>query len=101
MQELKRALGMSVHNFQVLHENAWKDLWSTGFYISPSRAANALNGDKINATMYYVLSQVRDPIHETNVLPSEVSEAKAVLSYAEGCYGGHHTLYDYFFFCKC
>ncbi|CAG7825676.1 unnamed protein product [Allacma fusca] len=91
-QELKRALSHSMQKFQDRHETAWQDLWSTGFYISPSRAINALNGDKINATMYYVLSQVRDPLHEVDVLPTQVTETKAVLSYSEGCYGGHHTL---------
>lgn len=91
MQDLKQSFGNG-DNFALLHENAWKDLWSTGFHISSSKALNALNGDKINATMYYVLSQVRDPIHEANIPASQVSESQAVLSYAEGCYGGHHTL---------
>lgn len=74
------------------HINAWKDLWNTGFYISPSRAEGALNGGKINATLYYVLSQVRDPLHEVGTSPAEIVEANMVLSYSEGCYGGHHTL---------
>jgi len=90
---MKKALEHNAYNFYAAHENAWKDLWRTGFYLSPSRAQNAINGDKINATMYHVLSQVRAPLHETNVLALEAAEANAVLSYAEGCYGGHHTLY--------
>lgn len=83
---------MSSYNFQSLHEIAWSNLWTTGFYISPSKAVGALNGDSINATIYYVLSQVRAPLYETNVPKKEVAEANAVLTYAEGCYGGHHTL---------
>lgn len=85
-------IAQDVHGFFDAHEKAWNDLFKTGFYLSASRAANALNGDKINATMYTVLSQVRAPLYETNVATSQVIEANAVLAYAEGCYGGHHTL---------
>lgn len=85
-------MAQDVHSFFDDHEKAWNDLWKTGFYISASRAANALNGDKINATMYNVLSQVRAPLYETNVAPAQKAEANSVLTYAEGCYGGHHTL---------
>jgi len=81
-----------MHNFQDLNEKAWRDLWTTGFYISPSRATGALNGYTINATMYYVLSQVRAPLHEVGVPQREVDEANKVLNFADGCYGGHHTL---------
>jgi len=85
-------LDSSIHSFQSLHERAWGNLWTTGFSISPSKAVNALNGDAINATIYYVLSQVRAPLYETNVPQVEIAEANSVLTYSEGCYGGHHTL---------
>lgn len=45
------------------HANAWQELWRTGLTIGTSKAKDALNGDKINATMYYVLSQVGEDIH--------------------------------------
>ncbi|CAL8084500.1 unnamed protein product [Orchesella dallaii] len=91
-QELQKVMSLDVRTFYELHEKAWNELWTTGFYISTSRAVNALNGDKINATMYNVLSQVRAPLFEVNVPLAQISEAHSVLSYAEGCYGGHHTL---------
>lgn len=85
-------MNQDVQRFFGAHEKAWNDLWKTGFYISTSRALNALNGDKINATMYNVLSQVRAPLYEVNVPVAQMTEANAVLTYSEGCYGGHHTL---------
>jgi len=91
-QDLQKVMFPEVRDFFELHEKAWRELWTTGFYISTSMAVNALNGGKINATMYNVLSQVRAPLFEVNVPLSHISEANAVLSYAEGCYGGHHTL---------
>lgn len=76
------------------HINVWNDLWATGFTISTSKADNSLNGDRINATMYAVLSQVRSYEFEEMVslsAPSKQEIAKA-LTYAEGCYDSYHTL---------
>jgi hypothetical protein len=36
---------------------AWRSLWTTGFGISWSYAEGAVNGNRVNATIYYVLSQ--------------------------------------------
>uniref|UniRef100_A0A1A9UIQ5 Uncharacterized protein n=1 Tax=Glossina austeni TaxID=7395 RepID=A0A1A9UIQ5_GLOAU len=47
------------------HINVWSDLWATGFTINTSKAESTLNGDRINATMYAVLSQT----------PSETSDS--------------------------
>ena len=47
------------YNFKRQHIKVWNHLWSTGFEISRSKAENALNGDRINATMYAVLSHSR------------------------------------------
>ncbi|XP_021965414.1 uncharacterized protein KIAA2013 homolog isoform X2 [Folsomia candida] len=91
-EQFRETLRQSSSTLFRAHQAAWKDLWNSGFYISPSRAEDALNGDKINATLYNVLSQVRDPLHEVGVSAGEVAEANAVLSYSEGCYTGHHTL---------
>ncbi|KAF4530478.1 hypothetical protein B566_EDAN014680 [Ephemera danica] len=66
-------------------------LWSTGFSISSSKAPDSLNGDKINATIYYVLSQVRSPLHE-HISMQQRAELEKVLLYSEGCFGGYHTL---------
>lgn len=44
-----------------LHARSWQQLWTSGFSIETSKAKDALNGDKINGTMYYVLSQVLNP----------------------------------------
>jgi hypothetical protein len=73
------------------HVAVWQQLWSTGFSISYSKAADAINGDKINATMYYVLSQVRSSLHE-HITPQQRTELEKILLYSEGCFGGYHTL---------
>lgn len=88
----------SINTFRQDHINVWADLWATGFTISTSKAENSLNGDRINATMYAVLSQVRSfEFEEVNpglgAGSANVREdiAKA-LTYAEGCYDSYHTL---------
>lgn len=62
------------------HINSWENIWRTGLTISYSKAIDAINGDKINATIYYVLSQV---------LLQDVEEQEIE---SEGCYAGYHTL---------
>lgn len=64
------------------HVNSWQKYWQTGFSISESKAKDALNGLKINSTIYYVLSQV----------PKGTINLEESVSHNEGCYRGHHTL---------
>lgn len=88
----------SINTFRQEHINVWADLWATGFTISTSKAENSLNGDRINATMYAVLSQVRSFEFEeinTNLgsgSPSIREDIAKALTYAEGCYDSYHTL---------
>ncbi|XP_017854658.2 uncharacterized protein KIAA2013 homolog [Drosophila busckii] len=86
----------SINTYRQEHINVWNDLWATGFTISSSKAENSLNGDRINATMYAVLSQVRSFEFEdlgagagTPALREDIAKA---LTYAEGCYDSYHTL---------
>ena len=46
------------------HVDVWRRLWTSGFSISHSLADDVINGDVINATLYYVMSQARAPLHE-------------------------------------
>ncbi|XP_037960410.1 uncharacterized protein KIAA2013 homolog isoform X2 [Teleopsis dalmanni] len=76
------------------HINVWTDLWATGFGISTSKAEGSLNGDRINATMYAVLSQTRsyefeEFVSQTAPTKQEIDKA---LTYAEGCYDSYYTL---------
>ncbi|XP_036328798.1 uncharacterized protein KIAA2013 homolog [Rhagoletis pomonella] len=85
---------INTHTFRQEHVNVWSDLWATGFSISTSKAENSLNGDRINASMYAVLSQTRSYEYEEFVSlksPSKQEIAKA-LTYAEGCYDSYYTL---------
>lgn len=74
------------------HSRVWQGLWYTGFYISDSKAQGIINGDRINATIYSILSQVRSYEHEDNMKTSTKSEILRSLTYSEGCYEGHSTL---------
>ena len=55
-------------------------------------AENAVNGQQINATMYYVLSHAPAPIHSAHATEAQKKEMAAQLAYSEGCYGGTPTL---------
>ncbi|EDV57397.1 uncharacterized protein KIAA2013 homolog [Drosophila erecta] len=81
----------SVNIYRQEHIDVWTDLWATGFTISTSKAEHSLNGDRINATMYAVLSQVRSFEFEETGGSKKEDIAKA-LTYAEGCYDSYHTL---------
>lgn len=74
------------------HLDIWRSLWTTGFGISHSMAENAVNGQQINATIYYVLSQTPAPIHSAHASKQEKADMMAQLAYSEGCYGGIPTL---------
>ncbi|XP_076068171.1 uncharacterized protein KIAA2013 homolog isoform X2 [Oratosquilla oratoria] len=89
---LKEAVTGNIKKLRSSHMNVWKALWSPGFYISPSKAENALNGDLINATIYSVLSQSRAFLYEHKTSKERREAIQHDLAYSEGCYGGHHTL---------
>lgn len=74
------------------HARVWQGLWYTGFFISDSKAEGIINGDRINATIYAILSQVRSYEHEDNIKSSTKSDIMRSLTYSEGCYEGHSTL---------
>ncbi|EDW78086.1 uncharacterized protein Dwil_GK24196 [Drosophila willistoni] len=86
--------GYSINTYRQEHINVWTDLWATGFTISTSKAENSLNGDRINATMYAVLSQVRSFEYEESGAgsPTIKEDIAKALTYAEGCYDSYHTL---------
>lgn len=93
VDHMRRALTRANrHSFKEDHMNVWSQLWSTGITISYSKAADAINGDRINATMYYILSQVSSPYHEETTTRQKKAELANSLFYAEGCFGGYHTL---------
>lgn len=85
------------------HTKVWRNLWKTGFSVSTSKAEGALNGDRINSTIYYVTSNFRSPIHEE--APDDDADAatrrnrekqkldlEKLLYFPDRCYSGHHTL---------
>lgn len=84
--------GDALYDFRKQHTSVWNNIWQTGFYISPSKAENAINGDKINSTMYHVLSHGRAYEYEESITPLRKNQIAHDLTYAEGCYDSYHTL---------
>lgn len=82
----------SSYAFKRSHTDVWKNIWFTGFQISSSKAENALNGDRINHTIYIILSQVRAFESEQSITPSKRQEIFNALSYSENCYAHYPTL---------
>lgn len=70
----------SMKKVEAEHVNSWLEIWRSGLSISLSRAENALNGDRINATLYYVLSHTPE------------STSLDLPALGKHCYKGHHTL---------
>ncbi|XP_014664505.1 PREDICTED: uncharacterized protein KIAA2013 homolog [Priapulus caudatus] len=75
------------------HVKVWSTLWQSGFSISCSMAPNSLNGDRINATMYYAMSNSRAPLHERQTSAQEKQRLEMLLVGPDRCYDGHHTLH--------
>lgn len=97
IEEMEKAIALTgdrtaVKKLRENHARVWQGLWYTGFYISDSKAEGIINGDRINATIYAILSQVRSYEHEDNIKASTKSDIMRSLTYSEGCYEGHSTL---------
>jgi len=89
---VRTASALSWQKMLESHSNVWKNLWTSGFGISHSYAENAINGDRINATIYYVLSHSPTLLDSTHTSASMRTELQGYLSYTEGCYSGIRTL---------
>ncbi|XP_064603192.1 uncharacterized protein KIAA2013 homolog [Liolophura sinensis] len=93
IKEMEFVLKMDPMLLRDEHATAWHKLWRSGFSISLSKAATALNGDKINSTLYYVLSNVPAPLHDVSTTHEQKLEIRKVLFYPNGCYGAYSTLH--------
>jgi len=91
MDGVKSAAGITWQSLMDSHTEAWRRLWTTGVGISWSYAAGVVNGNRVNATIYYVLSQSISLLH-AQTMPAKRAELQGYLSYAEGCYSGVRTL---------
>jgi len=87
---MKKVALMTSRQLRASHVEVWQHLFSSGLSISTSKAAGALNGDRINATLYLTLSQVSSDSIESEMSQSEKDRLHSHLAYTEGCYGGHH-----------
>lgn len=92
LQMMNSVVTMTSRQLRAAHVEVWHHLFSSGLFISTSKAAGAINGDRINATLYMTLSQVRAQKIESEMSQEELNQHHSHLAYTEGCYGGHHTL---------
>lgn len=79
---MKKVIKIQQRNLKNDHINCWQSYWYTSLRISDSKADGAINGHKINSTIYYVLSQISKGI----------PDVEKNIAMNEGCYRGHHTL---------
>lgn len=89
--DIKKALALT-STLKSSHVQVWQQLWNTGFGISDSKAQDVVNGDKINATIYYVLSNTRSYLSEASFPKSQKEKLLSLLAYPESCYNGLYTL---------
>lgn len=77
------------------HRDAWNHLWRSGIGLSLSKAENVLNGDAINATIYYILSQKSYFAQDLDVFNpttlSQLSRENKLIEEPASCYDGHST----------
>lgn len=74
------------------HFEGWSKMHLTGFSVSTSKAPNTLNGDRINATKYILLSSLRAPTIENGATLESVKSHEALARKNELCYTGHSNL---------
>lgn len=86
-EDLKQTF--QLQNLEEKHTKIWQQLWHTGFGISYSKAQDVLNGDKINATLYYVLSNSRSYMSEYSTSLQNKQELNSLLSNEKSCYGAN------------
>lgn len=92
IKEMSAIIRLTAAQLKSSHVEVWRQLFSTGLSISTSKAAGAINGDRINATLYLTLSQNLAKLRQLKVTQQERDHVNSHLAYTEGCYGGHHTL---------
>lgn len=91
-QDMSKGLGYADKHLRQQHTRVWGKLWESGFSISHSKAVGMVNGDKVNRTIYYVLSNVPAPMHDLSTAKKDRVAIEKVLHYPDRCYQGHYTL---------
>lgn len=88
-----------------IHTDSWHDIWSSGLAISLSKASQALNGDRINATIYYILSHKKYLSKKpSDMIPSATMKhfpllaqswysTEYLIDHPDRCYSGNPTLH--------
>ncbi|CAI2352199.1 unnamed protein product [Caenorhabditis sp. 36 PRJEB53466] len=74
------------------HFEGWSKMHLSGFSVAPSKAPNTLNGDRINATKYILMSNLRAPTIEYGTTIETVKTLETTARKSELCYTGHSNL---------
>lgn len=90
--ELEKGLQINEKLLRQEHTHVWGKLWYSGFSISHSKASGAINGDRINRTLYYVLSNAPAPLHNVMSTAQDKANIEKILYFPDNCYSGHSTL---------
>lgn len=93
-EDMIKCLKIEPSTLKQQHTSLWQKFWLSGFSISYSKASRELNGDKINSTIYYVLSNVPAPLHDPRTPQSQILELHKTLHYPDQCYKDHTTLHS-------
>uniref|UniRef100_A0A8R1EDF0 Uncharacterized protein n=1 Tax=Caenorhabditis japonica TaxID=281687 RepID=A0A8R1EDF0_CAEJA len=80
-------------NLDLEHYEGWSKMHTASFSVSSSKAPNTLNGDRINATKYILLSNLRAPTIEQGATPESVKALETLARKSELCYTGHSNLF--------
>lgn len=93
-QEIRDSMHIGYKELKREHINAWDNIWSSGFGISKSLATGATNGDQLNGSIYYMLTNNRAPHLELTKLYGNSSAVVTQPGFnTERCYGGFSTMH--------
>lgn len=106
-ETVKKVVQLSPNVLHQQHEASWRSLWWSGFSISHSHAPNAINGYKINATLYYLLCQrtmqstpnTKNGVQSqflaeiSSLVDGDLSQTESYLFKPDRCYNGYSTLH--------
>lgn len=94
INEIKSMLNIGFKQLKKEHIQAWENIWESGFGISNSLASGAMNGNQLNGSIYFLLTNQRAPMLEV----SKISEDdKTAIDHKphfniERCYEGFSIL---------
>ncbi|CAK9291222.1 unnamed protein product [Gordionus sp. m RMFG-2023] len=87
-------IAFSENSEKIINEHilSWNNIWKSGFAISQSKSALALNGDKINSTFYHYLCHQPSNSDKNQELALSLTSTGTQSFFKDNCYSSHTTL---------